>query len=82
MGNWTHSIKIRDISEDDTYNEERELEIIPTYGKKMKDRLSSYSFIPKSIANSFLKVKTLAQFNKKLSRLYDFCDRTDVWVAF
>ena len=80
MKNWQYKIKIRDISEDPNYDEEKELEVIPDYGEKMKKRLYSYSCIPKSLANTFLKVKTLAQFNKKLDALYDFCDSNDIWV--
>jgi hypothetical protein len=80
MRKWKHKIKIRDISEDSDYQEEKELEEIPKYGKKMKERLISYPFIPVNLADSFLNVKTLAQFNRKLDLLYDFCDANDIWV--
>ncbi len=82
MRNWQHKIKIRDISEDPNFDEEKELEVIPGYGKKMKERLSAYTFITKELGNSFLKVKTLAQFNRKLDNLYNFCDANNIWVDF
>ena len=82
MKNWIHKIKLRDISEDPNFPEERELEVIPDYGKKMKERLDKYDFIPKNSGNSFLKVKTLAQFNRRLDTLYDYCDANDIWIEF
>jgi hypothetical protein len=78
---WKNRIKIRDISEDENFDESTSN--ITVYGNKMCERLLSYPFLATAdFPSEFKKVRTLDEFNNVLNNFYDYCDDNRIWVEF
>ena len=78
MNNWKTTVKFRDLLEvfDTSADEIEEIKRIkPLWIERFESIDSLKSFVP-----SLKRVKTQAQFNNWLNRVYDFCDDNRIWV--
>jgi hypothetical protein len=77
--NWQEKVNFRDLLKEYNLDADDELAEVERVKPLWIERFNSIpcleSFIP-----SIKKVKTEAQFNKLLNRIYDFCDANRIWV--
>ena len=79
---WAFKVKLRDLLEDESYDPERELELIPQLGQKVAARLREHDcFLASDLAKRFAGVQTEAAFNRAVEELYDYADRRRIWIG-